>query len=70
MTGPMTRQPFAEPAWRLVPDSAWCGTMAEAHRWAATAHESYRKAVCLAAFEAMSPENQRAFLQYVQGDRR
>ena len=62
-----TRPPLAEPAWRLVPDTGWCGTMAEARRWAATAHESYRKAIAVAAFEAMSPENQRAFIQYVQG---
>jgi hypothetical protein len=39
--------------------------MAEARRWAGAAHESYRKAVCLAAFEAMTPANRAAFLAYV-----
>ncbi|TCP39808.1 hypothetical protein [Rhodovulum marinum] len=43
--------------------------MDEARRWAEGAHEQYRKAVALAAFEAMSPENQVAFLRYVQTQR-
>ncbi|AGY32426.1 hypothetical protein GQF56_06065 [Rhodobacter sphaeroides] len=52
--------------WQEVPSSAWCGTMLEARRWAKGAHEEYRKAVCVAAFEAMKPEHQSAFLAYLR----
>lgn len=47
------------------PPPAWCGTMGEARMWAEAAHELYRKAVALAAFEAMRPENKTAFIEHV-----
>lgn len=56
--------------WQEVPNTAWCGTMVEARRWAEKAHEEYRKAVCVAAFEAMKPESQSAFLAYLRERRR
>ena len=51
------------------PPPAWCGTMGEARMWAEAAHELYRKAVALAAFEAMRPDNKTAFIEHVTARR-
>ena len=60
---------FLGPAWQHMPNTGWCGTMIEARRWATGAHEGYRKAIVVAAFEAMTPENQSAFLAYLRHTR-
>ena len=57
------------PSWQEVPDTAFCGTMAEARRWAGGAHRLYVKAIVLAAFEALDPEDRAAFLAYVEAPR-